>query len=325
MEGCVSIVSVIIPTYNYARFLLESIHSVQAQSFTDWEIVVVDDGSTDETPDLLSSIEEPRLKCIRIPHTGTGGAARNAGLETARGEFIAFLDADDRWRPSKLLRQVELFRAEPEVGLVFTDLVRFRGTEFLPSTQFEYVPELTTFPSRPARHGDGVVITAGAFVTLASTAHFATWPSTVMVRASQVGHLRFLEDRAIGEDLHYMLQAYLSVTKAAFIPEPLAELRRHGDNLSNPQNVLAPVVRVLEMFRETKLSPAQRDILMAKLANALCALGYECFWQGRALEAGQAYARALQFPGRRGTALTHLALLPLAPWLASRTPRGTRW
>jgi glycosyltransferase involved in cell wall biosynthesis len=140
------VISVIVPAYNYGRFLRECLDSVFVQTFRDIEVIVIDDGSTDDTPGILESVSEPRLKHFRIPNGGISGA-RNAGLRRAPGEFVAFLDADDRWRPHKLETELAMLRAEPSVGVVFSDFVRFNEHGFLPN-QFTFYPELASVPVR---------------------------------------------------------------------------------------------------------------------------------------------------------------------------------
>jgi len=110
-------VSVIIPAYNALAYLPQALESVQTQTFTDFELIVVDDGSSDGTAAWLGTLTGPRLKVLCQPHQGSG-AARNTGLEHAAGRYVAFLDADDLWQPTKLAKQVSHLDAHPEVGLV---------------------------------------------------------------------------------------------------------------------------------------------------------------------------------------------------------------
>jgi teichuronic acid biosynthesis glycosyltransferase TuaG len=98
------VVSVIIPAYNAQEFLARAIRSVERQTFTDFEIVVVDDGSTDATAEAAQAFS--RVRFFRRPHLGAA-AARNRGLQEAGGDLVAFLDADDEWLPEKLARQIE--------------------------------------------------------------------------------------------------------------------------------------------------------------------------------------------------------------------------
>jgi glycosyltransferase involved in cell wall biosynthesis len=109
-------VSVIIPAYNAARFLPQAIDSVLAQTFGDVELLVVDDGSTDETPAVVARYDDPRVRYLRHARNRGLPAARNTGIRHARGELIAFLDADDYWLPEKLAVQVEALR-DPAVDV----------------------------------------------------------------------------------------------------------------------------------------------------------------------------------------------------------------
>lgn len=108
-------VSVVVPAYNAAWCIRRAVDSVLAQTFTDFELIVVDDGSTDDTPAVLNTYGD-RLCLVRKPNGGLS-SARNAGIEAARGRYVAFLDADDWWLPEKLRRQIALMEADP--ALVF--------------------------------------------------------------------------------------------------------------------------------------------------------------------------------------------------------------
>src|SRR5574337_57403 len=108
-------VSVVIPAYNAAWCVRRAVDSVLAQTFTDFELLVVDDGSTDDTAAVLNTYGD-RLRIVSKPNGGLS-SARNAGIDAARGRYVAFLDADDGWLPEKLERQVALMDANP--ALVF--------------------------------------------------------------------------------------------------------------------------------------------------------------------------------------------------------------
>lgn len=107
-SGVVSrpLISIILPTYNRSGTLREAIASVRKQTYERWELIVIDDGSTDDTGTLLAGLDEQRLRVIRVDHTGNPARVRNAGLAVARGTHVAFLDDDDLWRSDKLDKQM---------------------------------------------------------------------------------------------------------------------------------------------------------------------------------------------------------------------------
>lgn len=113
------LVSVVIPTYNNARYVRAAIESVLAQTFTDIEVIVIDDGSEDNTEDELRPVRD-RIRCIRQENQGAA-AARNRGIAEANGEFIAFLDSDDLWLPEKLAGQMDTLAQHPDFPVAHTD------------------------------------------------------------------------------------------------------------------------------------------------------------------------------------------------------------
>jgi glycosyltransferase involved in cell wall biosynthesis len=112
-------VSVIIPTYNRGRFIRKAIDSVLNQTFKDYEIIVIDDGSTDGTAKILKSYDNSIIYHSYQPNRGAA-YARNRGIEMSRGNYIAFLDSDDFWKPEKLKKQVDFFQQHPDFGVVAT-------------------------------------------------------------------------------------------------------------------------------------------------------------------------------------------------------------
>jgi len=113
-------VSVIIPTYNRANFLRSAIQSVLNQTFKDFEVIVVDDASTDNTRQLIHEFVDDRICYIAHNKNRGGSASRNTGIESSKGKFIAFLDDDDMWMPTKLEKQLLLVNMNPEISVVYT-------------------------------------------------------------------------------------------------------------------------------------------------------------------------------------------------------------
>jgi glycosyltransferase involved in cell wall biosynthesis len=117
-------VSVILPTYNRARLLLRSLGSVLAQTYSDLEVIVVDDGSDDDTAALVKDSGDARVRYVRLEMRSGAAWARNVGIGHARSRYLAFQDSDDEWLPTKLDRQMRAFESQPDIALVYSDMYR---------------------------------------------------------------------------------------------------------------------------------------------------------------------------------------------------------
>ena len=137
-------ISVVIPTHNRVDLLPRAIRSVQNQTYKDIEIIVVSDGSTDGTDNLMEELskKDPRIKYISYHPGHNGNYARNQGIMAAHGEYVAFLDDDDEWLPSKLEEQLKIMESDPEIGLVYT------------GTHSVYVDDGIEYDSYPIYQGD---------------------------------------------------------------------------------------------------------------------------------------------------------------------------
>ena len=113
-------ISVIIPTYNRAHTILRSINSVLNQTYTDLELLIIDDGSTDNTQKLITQIDDSRVRYIYLGANSGASNARNVGVSAASGEWIAFQDSDDAWKPEKLEKQLLLASEHPEYNLIYS-------------------------------------------------------------------------------------------------------------------------------------------------------------------------------------------------------------
>lgn len=114
-------VSIIVPAYNASPYIERTIRSVLAQTFSDWELLIVDDGSKDNTAALVQTFSDPRISLIRQPNGGVS-RARNNGLSKARGTYVALLDADDEFLPDNLSKKIAALENDPQAGWVFSNL-----------------------------------------------------------------------------------------------------------------------------------------------------------------------------------------------------------
>ncbi|MCT7982836.1 glycosyltransferase [Laspinema sp. A4] len=112
-------ISVIIPAYNAEKTIQETIESVLKQTFQDFELIIINDGSTDATLEIISSIKDSRIQVFSFPNSGAQ-KSRNRGIEQAVGEYVAFIDADDLWTPDKLERQLKALEENPEAGVAYS-------------------------------------------------------------------------------------------------------------------------------------------------------------------------------------------------------------
>jgi len=220
-------VSVIIPTYQRAHWVGEAVHSALAQSYEDYEILVIDDGCTDNTREVLGQFGA-RITVIRQPHKGVS-AARNAGIRAARGRYIAFLDDDDLWHPDKLEKQVALLDGRPGIALVYADMFVFdeRGTRT--------VTYLTAIPP-PGQ---------------AYSFHFLyNWipTSTVLMRRACFATVGLFDETMIGcEDYDLWLRLREGQWRFHCLREPLARHRLSATSLHRDQELLwTCVIRVKE-------------------------------------------------------------------------------
>lgn len=190
-------VSVIIPTFNRARCVGEAIESVLSQSFHDFELIVVDDGSTDDTPAVLARFGT-RVRVLRQPNRGVS-AARNTGVLAAQGEWVAFLDSDDLWVPGKLEVQLEDIARHPRVVAHVVDC-EFVGYANSPISLFELRGKSKEFAQDPLRPRPLVDVLCAVFAT-------PCWLIRRSVLSQTPG---FREDLNMGEDLELLCRVALT-------------------------------------------------------------------------------------------------------------------
>ena len=213
-ESFIGGVSVVIPAYNYARFLKEAISSVLAQPYSPLEVIVVDDGSTDNTPALLSNIIDPRLRVIRQANAGLS-AARNTGIREARHPFIAFLDADDRWAEDFLPNVMARFLELPD------DYVIVTGSSQRMTADGRLVQKPRSLILPPA------TLTVRDFILVNRM-----FPSAVVARRSTLMECGGFDTALRSSEDRDMWIRMTTNHRAAYIQDTLAHIRRHGENMS---------------------------------------------------------------------------------------------
>ncbi len=216
-------VSVIIPSYNAERWIKSTIDSVLAQTYSNIEIIVVDDGSTDESVSVISK-NYPEIKLITQKNQGVA-AARNKGIENASSEWIAFLDADDIWLPNKIRDQFELLATDREAQMAYS------AWHVWPSQTPDPDPDLLSLLEKTRDNSDKFQGPSGwIYPELLEDCH--VWTSTVLAKRTlfeQIG--KFDATLKIGEDYDLWLRASQS-TKILRVAKPLALYRIHPTSLT---------------------------------------------------------------------------------------------
>jgi glycosyltransferase involved in cell wall biosynthesis len=302
-------VSIIMPCYNAARFIDEAIASVLAQTEASWELIVIDDGSTDGSADIVRRFADPRIRLITQANAGVS-AARNAGLAASVGEFVAFLDADDRMRPDRLQLPLGIFAREPSLDLVVGDFIRFEqdSGKYLP-TQFELVGSWRAIPER-AVDGIAVRMTDGCAV-LAHPYLQPTfiWTQNVLLRGERARAASFPVGVPICEDAWYLLRV-MPGARMAIVEQVLVELRRHDANsFSDPAAVLQPLLAMFSALQQEGFTEAVTAKYREGEGRALVNLAYHHRKRGDRRRARSFYLAALRVPSARPAALRGLLAL----------------
>ncbi|MDA9958168.1 glycosyltransferase [Alphaproteobacteria bacterium] len=207
------LVSVVMPAFNAAEFIGQAILSVLEQSYEHWELIIVDDGSTDATSEVISGFADDRIFYIFQENSGVA-AARNRAIKSSRGNFIAFLDADDLWNKEKLALQIEAFRLlGNDVGLVYSDYLCFENGS-----------SKTYKPKRPAK------LSASAYNNLLTHNYIATL--TVMVRKNSMALAGVFDSKYFGTEDWDLWLRILRTTRAHKLDRPLAKYRVHKGGIS---------------------------------------------------------------------------------------------
>jgi len=205
------LVSVIIPNYNYGHFLAQTVDSVLAQTYENVEIIVVDDGSTDDSARVLDGYGE-KIRWYRQANKGVS-EARNRGIAESKGEILAFLDSDDVWLSQKIEKQVEVFQADANVGLVHCCYVDFGNDGRLLEEHLEGLAG--SVAEEMIRYQRAVIIGGGSAVAVRRSVYEA------------VGG--FDQTVAPAEDWEFYFRAARRY-KVGFVPEILMKYRQHGGN-----------------------------------------------------------------------------------------------
>jgi glycosyltransferase involved in cell wall biosynthesis len=226
--------SVIIPLYNKELYIQKAIQSVLNQTVSDFEIIVVDNNSTDLSFEKAKSISDPRLKFVSEKTKGVS-SARNKGIQEAKFEYICFLDADDFYPFNKLERCLDILERYPNVDMVFHDIVYVDKYGNLLEKSYLERCRLKSRAGNSLATLEANVYTCDCnFYFLISTSRNATiLPSSAFIRSSVFGQVGYFStELKVSEDLDLWLRLLSARVKFYFLDEILSYYRRHGSNLT---------------------------------------------------------------------------------------------
>jgi glycosyltransferase involved in cell wall biosynthesis len=307
MKNNPPVVSTVIPAHNSSAFLGDAVESVLAQTFLDHEILVVDDGSTDETPEVAATFGD-KIRYFRQEHSGPA-AARNNGIAESKGRFVAFLDSDDIWLPEKLEKQLAMFESDPGIGLVTTNHQGFTAEGECPPWKSK----------GPRLFGERNVATA-IFL------HSNIGTPTVMVPKRVLDEVGgFEEGLQIGEDDNLWIRIAASY-RVALVEDVLVRIRLRSDSITRDgdrffEDVGKNITWLCERYPTVR--PLIQDAIPTKLSDYNTEFGCYLFRNERFPEAREALQSAIRYQPRNWRAWKCL-LLTLFPEAAVRYLRSLK-
>lgn len=222
------LVSIVMPAHNAADFIDDAIHSVLGQSYGNWELLIVDDASTDKTLEVVKQFGDERIRVIKCLRNGGAAKARNRGVRASKGKFLCFLDADDLWQPDKLERQLA-FMAKKDCAFSFASYV-FADSKGRPNGKVVRVPETITY--RQALRNTTI------------------WTSTVMFDMRKLGKKDVEMPDVRSEDTATWWRVLRKIDKAHGMYNVMAIYRRSGKTLSS--NKIVAIKRIWALYRKSE-------------------------------------------------------------------------
>jgi glycosyltransferase involved in cell wall biosynthesis len=260
-------VSVVMPTYNQAHFIAEAIQSALDQTFQDFEIVVVDDGSTDNTKEVVAGFQDPRIKYIYQENRGVA-AASNAGILASTGEYIAGLSSDDMWLPQNLEFKVKLLDSRPDMSIVCSDLYEFDSDtgatlcRLWRNKSGRYLRELQ----------DGVRQPLTEYLSKGSLFRIVT----MIVRRQVFDEVGYYDESLRVEDYEMFVRILQRLSSIGIINSPLVKYRRHRGSMSRNYEYIytGMLTAINKIINNYSLSKKNCKFVRRRLARIHCEYGW---------------------------------------------------
>lgn len=265
-------VSVIIPTYNRATLLGRAIQSVLAQTYQDFELIIVDDASTDDTESLVKSFNSEKIRYIRHRKNKGVSAARNTGIRSAKGDYIALQDSDDEWMPEKLEKQMRAFAtAPPEAGIVYT------GFYMIVKNKKKYQPSASITPK------DGKIFSS------IIKGEYLVSPQTIVVKRECFEKYGLFDERFPPMEDWEMSLRLSKHYQFKYIDEPLALYHIQPDSISRNKSA---IIKSYKMILERYFEDIKQDKGM--LAKHYLRLGHFLYSNGEISQGRDYFTRSIK-------------------------------
>ena len=306
-------VSVVIPTHDRGRVVVEAIESALAQTHPPLEVIVVDDGSTDDTAERVGRLRDARVRYLRRPHAGVS-AARNAGIAAATGDLVAFLDSDDLWKPDKAEAEIAALARYPSAGGVFSDLEKVDGATFVPS----FMRRTRVFSRLLAERAyrEGLLLSPRAlYLCLLQEVPIKT-PALTVRRSALERAGGFNEAWTSSEDWEFLLR-FARRESLVYVDRPLAVIRISADSLRRRDQERGELMmlRLLASERRRVADPEARRAATVGIVERAKHLSWYYRDRGRRLAAARTCLHAFRLVWQ-----TELLLRALMVW-APQNPR----
>jgi glycosyltransferase involved in cell wall biosynthesis len=272
------VVSIIIPTYNRAHLIEASIQSVLQQTYSNFELLIIDDGSEDDTHTIIASIKDDRIKYFKKEHIGHTSVLKNFALNVAKGDLIGFNDSDDIWKQDKLMQQVEIMNANPSVGFCISDVTTFRDDAILiaHSYQLQNVVEYENIFDR-LKNGKMLV-----------------YNPTLLIRKECFDKVGLFDEQMFSGDYQFNMRLSYYY-KAAIIYDTLVLRRAHDSNMSEqmPFENYAEYIETYQYLYKHKMINLF-DVCKAK-SNAFLKIGKIYSLKGNKQKAMRNYINSIKY------------------------------
>jgi GT2 family glycosyltransferase len=292
-------VSVITPTYNRADLISRSIDSVLAQHYDNFELIVIDDGSTDHTQDVLACYHDRRIKTVRFDQNRGIGAARHEGVLQAIGEWVAFLDADDLWDPEKLTCDLAVLKKYPEIDLLFDNYRNLNFLNKIDQPGFEQTrPAFERISTTELETGVFRIDSGLAEAML--TANLIGTASVITIRRSVFTGIGNFNPALSGpEDFELLWRAALSGVKFAYQVRILVHRHKNADSITAQMYSFAPRLLAALDICESSIYHYDRSDLLVQLNRARGRIWlswlHACALEGKRMDAWLAFRNNLRY------------------------------